>query len=104
MRIAHLLAEAGWTVLLLGADTPVTAWPQIVRARRPDVAILSTTTHRFLEQVGPSLRAIKTARPDCRTIVGGQAYWELSSAAGDFGADVITLDARTLRQELLESA
>jgi|SRR5215210_466102 len=102
--IAHLLAERGWTVLLLGADTPAAAWPQIVRARRPDVTVLSTTTQGFLGRVGPSIRAIKTARPECRTIVGGQAYWELSSAAGDFGADLLTLDARTLCQQLQASA
>jgi methanogenic corrinoid protein MtbC1 len=102
--IAHLLSEGGWTVLHLGADTPAAAWPQIVRARRPDVAVLSTTTHGSLGRVGPSLRAIKTARPDCRTIVGGQAYWELSSSAVDFGADLLTLDARTLRQQLQEPA
>ena len=102
--IAHLLSERGWTVLLLGADTPAAAWPQIVRARRPDVAVLTTTTHGFLGRVGPSVRSIKTARPDCRTIVGGQAYWELSSAAADFGADLLLLDARTLPQQVQEPA
>jgi methanogenic corrinoid protein MtbC1 len=98
--IAHLLSERGWTVLLLGADTPAAAWPQIVRARRPDVAVLSTTMHGLLGQVGPALRAIKSARPDCRTVVGGQAYWELSSAAADFGADSLALDARALHQQV----
>jgi MerR family transcriptional regulator, light-induced transcriptional regulator len=98
--IAHVLAEHGWTVLLLGADTPAAAWPQIVRARRPDVAVLSTTMHGALPHVGSSVSAIKTARPSCRTIVGGQAYWTLSSAAADFGADALTLDARTLHQQL----
>jgi methanogenic corrinoid protein MtbC1 len=100
--IAHLLSERGWAVLLLGADTPAAAWPEIVRARRPDVAVLSTTMHGCLARVGPSLRSIKTARPDCRTIVGGQAYWELSSAAADFGADLLTLDLRTLHHRLQE--
>jgi methanogenic corrinoid protein MtbC1 len=99
--IAHLLSERGWGVLLLGADTPAAAWPQIVRARRPDVAVLSTTVHGVLGRVGPSLRAIKEARPSCRTVIGGQAYWELSSAAADFGADSLTLDARSLHQQLL---
>jgi methanogenic corrinoid protein MtbC1 len=102
--LAHLLSERGWTVLLLGADTPAAAWPAIIRARRPDVAVLSTTTHGCLARVGPSLRAIKTARPECRTIVGGQAYWALSSAAADFGADLLALDARTLHQQLQEPA
>ena len=102
--IAHLLSERGWTVLLLGADTPASAWPQIVRARRPDVAFLSTTTHELLAQVGPSLMAIKTARPDCRTIVGGQAFWDLPSAASDCGADSLLLDARALIQQVQSPA
>jgi methanogenic corrinoid protein MtbC1 len=101
--IAHVLSERGWTVMLLGADTPAAAWPQIVRARRPDVAVLSTTTPAVLGQVGPALHAIKTARPECRTVIGGQAYSRLSGPSLDFGADLVALDARTLPQRLLES-
>lgn len=100
--IAHVLSERGWTVLFLGADTPAAAWPQIVRSRRPDAAVLSTTTHAALRQVGPALHAIKAARPHCRTIIGGQAYSRLSSEAADFGADLLALDARTLPQQLQE--
>ena len=100
--VAHVLSERGWTVMLLGADTPAAAWPQIVRARRPDVAVLSTTTAAVLGQVGPALHAIKTARPECRTVIGGQAYAGLSSPSGTFGADLVALDARTLPQRLLE--
>jgi MerR family transcriptional regulator, light-induced transcriptional regulator len=100
--IAHVLSERGWTVMLLGADTPADAWPQIVRARRPDVAVLSTTTVAVLEQVGPALHAIKAARPECRTVIGGQAYWRASSPSAGFGADLVALDARTLPQLLLE--
>lgn len=62
-----MLSERGWTVMLLGADTPAAAWPQIMRARRPDIAVLSTTTAAVLGQVGAALHAIKTARPECRT-------------------------------------
>jgi MerR family transcriptional regulator, light-induced transcriptional regulator len=100
--IAHVLSESGWMVMLLGADTPAAAWPQIVRARRPDIAVLSTTTTAVLGQVGPTLHAIKTARPECRTVIGGQAYSRLPSSSGNFGADLVTLDARTLPQRLLE--
>jgi MerR family transcriptional regulator, light-induced transcriptional regulator len=100
--IAHLLSEHGWTVMLLGADTPATAWPQIVRTRRPDIAVLSSTTVGVLDQIGPALHAIKTARPECRTVIGGQAYARLPSPSGSFGADLVALDARTLPQRLLE--
>lgn len=100
--IAHVLSERGWTVMLLGADTPAAAWPQIVRARHPDVAVLSTTTVAALTQVGRTLDAIKTARPECRTVVGGQAYWRVSSPSVSFGADLLALDVRALPQRLLE--
>jgi methanogenic corrinoid protein MtbC1 len=100
--IAHVLSERGWTVMLLGADTPAAAWPQIVRARHPDVVVLSTTTVAVLGQVGPALHAIEGARPECRTVIGGQAYWRLSSPSVSFGADLVALDARTLPQRLLE--
>ena len=98
--IAHVLAERGWPVLFLGADTPAAAWAQVVRARRPDVVVLTTSTQTALGQVGPTLHAIKAARPDCRTVVGGQAYWTLSSAAADLGADLLALDAFALPQQL----
>jgi methanogenic corrinoid protein MtbC1 len=100
--IAHTLSEHGWAVLLLGADTPATAWPPIVRARRPDAAILSTTTQAVLGQVGPAVHAIKAARPECRTVLGGQAYWSVSGAAADFGADLLALDPRALPRQLAE--
>lgn len=101
--VAHVLSERGWSVLFLGAATPATAWSQIVHARRPDVAVLTTTTPAFLEDVGPALRAIKSSRPDCRTVVGGQACHGLRSAPIDFGADLVALEAGTLARQLQES-
>ena len=99
--IGHVLVEHGWRVLYVGASTPVEAWSQIVRARRPEVAILSTTTPGLVERVAPALRAIKTAQPACRTVVGGQAYWGLADAEAVSGADVVALEARTLDRRLV---
>jgi len=100
--VAHVLSEQGWSVLFLGATTPTSAWPQIVRARRPDVAVLTTTTPTILEEVGPALHAIKASRPECRTVVGGQAYLDLEGAAADLGADLVALEAGTLARQLQE--
>ena len=102
--VAHVLAEQGWKVLFLGAATPTSTWPEIVRSRRPDIAVLTTTTRAALDAVGPAVRAIKTSRPECRTVVGGQAYWEVETEAADVGADLLALEARTLAMRLTEAA
>jgi methanogenic corrinoid protein MtbC1 len=98
--VGHVLAERGWTVLYLGASTPATAWEQIVRARRPDVAVLSTTTRGLLDQVGAAVHAAKSAHAECVTVIGGQAYAESSGEAADFGADLLLTDLRALPDTL----
>jgi MerR family transcriptional regulator, light-induced transcriptional regulator len=98
--VGHVLVEHGWRVLYVGASTPPEAWAQIVRSRRADIAVLSTTTAPLLERVGPALSAIKAARPECRTVVGGQAYWGLKRPDRFRGADVVALEARTLGSRL----
>jgi len=55
-----------------------------------------------LGKVGPAVHAIKAARPECRTVLGGQAYWSVSGAAADFGADLLALDPRALPRQLAE--
>jgi methanogenic corrinoid protein MtbC1 len=98
--VAHVLSEQGWSVLYLGASTPTAEWSRIVYARRPDVAVLTTTMPAALEAVGPSVSAIRSVRPECRTVIGGQAYHGVSSAASDFGADLLVLDAGALVRQL----
>ncbi len=98
--VAHVLTEQGWSVLFLGAATPTSAWAPIVRARRPDIAVVATTTTTILDEVGPTLREIKASRPECRTVVGGQAYLDLPSAAADLGADLVAIEPRTLATQL----
>jgi MerR family transcriptional regulator, light-induced transcriptional regulator len=94
--VANLLSEHGWSVLFLGASTPVDAWRAVVGARRPDLVAVATTRADRLGQVGPILRAIRAARPQCRTVVGGQAYARVPGAVPDVGADLVVVDAREL--------
>jgi methanogenic corrinoid protein MtbC1 len=94
--VANVLVEAGWSVLFLGAATPAGAWGPIVRARHPDLAVIGTTMIEGLERVGPTLESIKSARPECVTAIGGQAYESHPHAAQELGADIVTLDAREL--------
>ena len=66
MRIvAGVLVDAGWSVLYLGAATPAGAWGPIVRARHPDLVVIGTTMTDALEPVRATLRAVKSARPEC---------------------------------------
>ena len=97
--VANVLTERGWRVLNLGASTPPDAWAPIVRARRVDVAVLSTTTPSAIAQVPDTLRSIRDARSDCLTVVGGQAY--VSRAIGRrVGATIVGADPRDLPDQL----
>jgi methanogenic corrinoid protein MtbC1 len=98
--VGHMLVERGWSVLFVGPSTPPEAWAQIVEARRPEAAVLSTTTQLRLEPVARTLAAIRARRPDCRTVVGGQAYWALSGPPPGIDADLLVLDPLALAQAL----
>ena len=97
MRIvAGVLVDAGWSVLYLGAATPAGAWGPIVRARHPDLVVVGTTMTDALEPVRATLASVKSARPECLTVIGGQAY-EAAPGVGDrLGADIVSVDAREL--------
>jgi MerR family transcriptional regulator, light-induced transcriptional regulator len=97
---ANVLSEHGWTVLLLGAATPIAAWGSIVAARRPDAVAVATTGAERLDVVGPTLHAVRRARPGCRTVVGGQAYASSPGAAAEAGADALVADVRALPDRL----
>jgi MerR family transcriptional regulator, light-induced transcriptional regulator len=100
LLVANVLAEHGWTVLLLGATTPVAAWRSIVAARHPDVVAVSTTGAGRLPEVGPTLHEIRRGRPDCLAVVGGQAYAGRNEAAAELGADLLVADIRELPARL----
>jgi methanogenic corrinoid protein MtbC1 len=93
--VANVLSERGWRVLYLGGSTPSDAWAPIIRARGADVAVLATTTPSAIAHVPAALRSMHDARPDCLTVVGGQAY--ASRAIGrSVGAGMVAGDAREL--------
>jgi methanogenic corrinoid protein MtbC1 len=97
--VANVLTERGWRVLYLGDSTPPDAWPPIVRARAADVAVLTTTTPSAVAHVPGTLRAIHDARPECLTVVGGQAY--ATRAIGRaVGAAIVAGEVRRLPERL----
>ena len=97
--VANVLAERGWQVLYLGASTPADAWGPIVRARRADVAVVATTLPSGIAEVPATLQAIRAGRPECLTVVGGQAYAS-PSAGRAVGAGLVAGDARRLHDRL----
>jgi methanogenic corrinoid protein MtbC1 len=94
--VANVMTEAGWTVLFLGASTPVSAWSPIVRSRHADAAVVATTMPAGIATVRPTLDAIRKTRPECLLVIGGQAYTGHRSAARRLGADLIAEDPREL--------
>jgi methanogenic corrinoid protein MtbC1 len=100
LMVANVLSEHGWTVLYLGASTPVDAWAPIVRSRHADVAVLATTMVERLEPVGPTLHSIRAARPECLTVLGGAAYLAADEEAAGLGADLTAPEARELPARL----
>jgi methanogenic corrinoid protein MtbC1 len=98
--VAGVLVESGWSVLYLGAATPSGAWGPIVRARHPDLAVVGTTMPDALPAVETTLRAIKAARPECLTAIGGQAYDIRPEVAEQLGADIVARNARDLVAQL----
>lgn len=100
LMVANLMSEHGWTVLYLGASTPADAWAPIVRSRHADAAVVATTMDAGLELVGPTLRSIKAARPECLAVVGGAAYTGAPGAGAELGADLATTKARDLAAQL----
>jgi methanogenic corrinoid protein MtbC1 len=99
MIVANVLAERGWRVLYLGAATPPDAWGPIVRARRMDAAVISTTTAAAVAQVPETLRAIREARRETVTVVGGQAFTSRRIGRG-VGAGLVVDDPRDLAAQL----
>jgi methanogenic corrinoid protein MtbC1 len=97
--VANVLSERGWRVLYLGASTPSNGWAPIVRARDADVAVLATTTPSVLAHVPGALQAIHDARPDCLTVVGGQAY-ATRAIARSVGAELVGDDVRELPERI----
>jgi methanogenic corrinoid protein MtbC1 len=101
--VADFLEADGWEVLLLGAGAPVRDVVELVDLAGPDVVGLSTSTAGVLPGVAEVVGALAQLRPRPCIVVGGQ-FWtaETSSAATEFGADLVVRDARRLPERLRE--
>jgi hypothetical protein len=103
-------------VHFLGADVPVEALVQAVRARRPSAVLLSATREEHLPALEEAVRALQALqalrappvergeggtarsgrwrRPAARVLVGGQATTAHADRLRALGAEVLDPDAR----------
>jgi methanogenic corrinoid protein MtbC1 len=101
--VADLLEADGWETILLGAGPPAEDVVALVEAEQPDAVALSTTTAGALPGVSQLMGALARLRPRPLIVAGGQ-FWttETSTAAHEFGADLVIHDARELAAALRE--
>jgi len=72
--LEQVLAEAGWTVVNMGADLPASDLGTFVAKHEVDLVALSALNPDRLGSIADSVRAVREADPDRRppVVVGGQ--------------------------------
>jgi methanogenic corrinoid protein MtbC1 len=84
------LRRDGWAVHFLGANVPPEALAQAVRARQPQLVLLSITRREHADALGQAIRAAREAAGGRRTriLVGGQGARGLEESVTEWGAEV----------------
>ena len=101
--VADFLETDGWEVILLGAGAPASDIAALVESEQPDLVALSTSTAGVLDGVVEVLGALRALHPRPCIVAGGQLWTaETSSAALEFGADLVLQDPRELVAALHE--
>jgi methanogenic corrinoid protein MtbC1 len=70
--VANLLREAGYDVLMLGADVPPEALARAAGRHRAEVVVLSTTMPGGADQVLIAMYEVQQERPEAMFLLGGQ--------------------------------
>ena len=70
--VANLLRDAGYGVVMLGADVPADALGAAARRLEPDVICLSSTMPDGADEVGSAIAAVQQECPSARFILGGR--------------------------------
>jgi len=82
LMAANLLREAGYQVMMLGADVPADALSAAARRHEPEVICLSSTMPGGVEQVLSSIDEVQRTWPQAGFVVGGGG---LESGLGALG-------------------
>lgn len=102
--VADLFELHGWRGYFLGADTPIDSLLEMIETHRPDVVGLSLSIYFNLPSLLTAIEAVRTAYPEQRILIGGQAFrWGGADALPD---DPLVIRAFTLEdlERYLESA
>jgi methanogenic corrinoid protein MtbC1/DNA-binding Xre family transcriptional regulator len=89
--VSDLLLIDGWEVDFLGADTPTDELVRHCIEVKADLVGLSLTDESYVGQAGETIRKLKAAMPNVKTIIGGRGVMK-SDDVMKIGADVIARD------------
>jgi methanogenic corrinoid protein MtbC1 len=71
--IGNLLSEAGYQIVMIGADVPARALASAASRHRPDVVCLSSTMPGGGDQVLMAIHEVQRERPAVGFVIGGRA-------------------------------
>jgi cobalamin-dependent methionine synthase I len=71
--VGNLLREAGYDVMMLGADVPIHALAHSARRHEPEVICLSATMPQSTERFLQSIREVRSDAPGVGFVMGGRA-------------------------------
>jgi methanogenic corrinoid protein MtbC1 len=95
IRIVTLLFEIeGWKSVSLGTELPPGEVANSVRDFDAHLAVLSATLIPQLRAMGRTIAAVRSASPETRILVGGQAFTAAPELARTLGADAFSSNAR----------
>jgi signal transduction histidine kinase/methanogenic corrinoid protein MtbC1 len=85
--VAKAFMRAGWSVVNLGANVPVSAFITTVTQAQPDVLLLSISLSQRLVEIKRVVQEVREAFPNLLIGVGGRLLIDLPDLAQRLGAD-----------------
>ncbi len=97
----------GWRAVCMGGDLPAKDIADAVQFFSAHLVLLSATLTTQLKAVREAIEAIRTAKADCRIMVGGPAFFDAPDLWRQLGADGYAespLDAVRVANQLMDSS
>lgn len=103
--IGNLLREAGYDVVMLGANVPARDLATSAGRYEPDVVCLSSTMPGGMDRIWVSIDEVQQSRPEAGFVVGGQGVSKMRSEPGinvcrRIPEVIDTVDALIMRADL----
>jgi len=80
--IGDLLREAGYDVLMLGADVPAADLASAAGRYEPDVVCMTSTLPGGMDRIWVAIDEVQESRPDAGFVVGGRGLARMRSEPG----------------------